>query len=96
MVTSSPVDVTGLRLFAKKGNAIGQTGISLTFNRAEDVVRDGCDFLRPEKNTGLRNVHGLEVFTGQAIALGRAVRGIGVAERSKASQFQGGRISRSP
>ena len=80
MMTSTSIYVTGLRFFAEKGDAIGQIGISLTFNRGEDVVRDGVDFRRLEKNAGLRDVHGLDVFTAQIITVRLAVRGIGVAK----------------
>jgi hypothetical protein len=79
MVTSHFVHFTGARLLAKKGSTIGQIGITLSLNRAEDILSDGLDFLRSEKNAGLGDVHALKVFTGQVIALRRAVRGIGVA-----------------
>src|ERR1700722_6332912 len=79
MVTSSLVNVTGFRLFAKEGDAIGQIGIPPSFNPTEHVFSDGVDFLRSEKNARLCNVHALKVFANQTVTLRVAVLGIGVA-----------------
>src|ERR1700691_837437 len=79
MMTSTLVYATCFRIFAKKGDAIGKIWITFALNRADHVVSDRLDLVGSEKNAGLGNVHGFEVFAGQAIALRRVARGIGVA-----------------